>query len=106
MPRTPEGDPTPVATCVVPLEDSLALTPSPASWESGQGNGYGSSKPRRSTFPVAGDKLLHFSLVSELGAGAFSRVFLASQQDLAGRLVALKVSEAADAEPQHLARLQ
>src|SRR5262249_9220829 len=39
-------------------------------------------------------------------SGAFSRVFLASQQDLAGRLVALKVSECADGEPERLARLQ
>src|SRR5205814_4656352 len=52
------------------------------------------------------DSLLHFHLVGELGAGAFSRVFLATQRDLAGRLVALKVSEREDGEPQRLARLQ
>ncbi len=41
--------------------------------------------PLKSLFPSVGDSLLHFQLISELGAGAFSRVFLASQQDLAGR---------------------
>ena len=55
--------------------------------------------PLKSLFPRVGDSLLHYKLVSELGVGAFSRVFLASQQDLAGRLVALKVSECADGEP-------
>ncbi len=56
--------------------------------------------------PSVGDSLLHFKLVGDLGVGAFSRVFLASQRDLGGRLVALKVSECADVEPQRLARLQ
>src|SRR5262245_28007155 len=62
--------------------------------------------PLRTLFPRVGDALLHYKLIGELGVGAFSRVFLASQQDLAGRLVALKVSETADGEPQRLARLQ
>ncbi len=62
--------------------------------------------PLKSLFPVVGDSLLHFHIVGELGAGAFSRVFLATQRDLAGRLVALKVSEREDGEPQRLARLQ
>src|SRR5712691_5537429 len=62
--------------------------------------------PPKSLFPTVGDSLIHFQLISELGAGAFSRVFLASQQDLAGRFVALKISECTDGEPQRLARLQ
>jgi serine/threonine protein kinase/lipoprotein NlpI len=57
-------------------------------------------------FPAVGDSLLHFELLGELGSGAFSRVYLASQHDLAGRPVALKVSECEDGEPQRLARLQ
>src|SRR5437016_3094576 len=57
-------------------------------------------------FPAVGDILLHFQLIGELGSGAFSRVFLASQRDLADRLVALKITEYTDGEPQRLARLQ
>jgi serine/threonine protein kinase/Flp pilus assembly protein TadD len=57
-------------------------------------------------FPAVGDSILHFQLEGELGSGAFSRVFLASQRDLAERLVALKITEYADGEPQRLARLQ
>jgi serine/threonine protein kinase/Flp pilus assembly protein TadD len=60
----------------------------------------------RPLFPSVGDTLLHFQLVGELGSGAFSRVFLASQRDLADRLVALKITEYTDGEPQRLARLQ
>ncbi len=41
-----------------------------------------------------------------LGQGAFGRVFLARQEDLASRFVALKVTEVSDVEPQCLARLQ
>jgi serine/threonine protein kinase/Tfp pilus assembly protein PilF len=56
--------------------------------------------------PEAGDCFLGFELLSELGRGAFSRVFLAAQSDLAGRLVALKVALNLRSEPQVLARLQ
>ncbi len=56
--------------------------------------------------PRAGDEVGDFRLVSELGRGAFARVFLAEQKSLAGRLVALKVSRAEGDEPQLLARLQ
>ena len=47
-----------------------------------------------------------FRIVSELGRGAFARVYLAEQEDLGGRPVALKVAEALGEEPQALARLQ
>jgi serine/threonine protein kinase/tetratricopeptide (TPR) repeat protein len=47
-----------------------------------------------------------FRIVGELGRGAFARVYLAEQTDLANRLVALKVSRAEGEEPQLLARLQ
>ena len=57
-------------------------------------------------FPQCGDRLLGFHLIAELGRGAFGRVYLATQDDLAGRLVALKVSPEAQAESQHLAQLQ
>ena len=42
--------------------------------------------------PKAGQRFLHFDLVRELGRGAFGRVFLARQADLADRPVALKVT--------------
>src|SRR5262249_40346397 len=46
------------------------------------------------SFPKAGDTLCGFHLLCELGRGAFARVFLARQGELASRLVALKVSPA------------
>ena len=45
-------------------------------------------------------------IVGELGRGAFARVYLAKQENLGNRLVALKVSRAEGDEPQILARLQ
>jgi serine/threonine protein kinase/tetratricopeptide (TPR) repeat protein len=56
--------------------------------------------------PRAGDEFLGFRLCSELGRGAFGRVFLARQGDLADRLVALKVSADVAGESHALARLQ
>src|SRR5919201_534794 len=56
--------------------------------------------------PPVGADFLGFRLVDELGRGAFSRVYLARQADLADRLVALKVSVELSGEPQVLARLQ
>ena len=56
--------------------------------------------------PKLGETLSGFLLLSELGRGAFARVFLAEQVDLGGRRVALKVSQAEGDEPQMLARLQ
>ncbi len=56
--------------------------------------------------PKAGEMLSGFVLRHELGRGAFARVFLAEQADLAGRPVALKVSAIAGCEPQTLAQLQ
>lgn len=57
-------------------------------------------------FPGPGEMVGGFRLVSELGRGAFARVFLAEQPDLADRPVALKVSQPLGDEPQALARLQ
>jgi len=56
--------------------------------------------------PSAGDIFLKFRLVQELGRGAFGRVFLARQLDLADRLVALKIAADLHGESQRLARLQ
>lgn len=56
-------------------------------------------------FPEIGERILHFELIADLGRGAFARVYLARQESLANRLVALKIAPAADNEPQTLARL-
>ncbi len=57
-------------------------------------------------FPEAGQTIAGFHLVEELGRGAFARVFLARERQLADRPVALKVSRTGTREPQTLARLQ
>lgn len=56
--------------------------------------------------PAAGDEFLGFHLVAELGRGAFARVFLASQGELADRLVVLKIAARLEGETRTLARLQ
>ncbi len=67
------------------------------------------SQPVRSPairFPSRGDVVGGFRVVKELGRGAFARVYLAEQTELAGRAVAIKVAEALGDEPQALAKLQ
>src|SRR5262249_43883076 len=56
--------------------------------------------------PEVGDELFGFRLDRELGQGAFAKVFLAKQGNLAGRPVVLKVSAIEGNEPQTLAQLQ
>src|SRR5262249_52268993 len=56
--------------------------------------------------PRPGDRFLNFDLRAELGRGAFGRVFLARQGDLAQRWVALKVAPDLWGESQTLAQLQ
>jgi tetratricopeptide (TPR) repeat protein len=56
--------------------------------------------------PAAGTDFLGFRLLRELGRGAFGRVYLARQGDLADRLVALKVAGDLLGESQTLAQLQ
>jgi serine/threonine protein kinase/tetratricopeptide (TPR) repeat protein len=56
--------------------------------------------------PEVGDSRFGFRLRYPLGRGAFARVFLAEQSDLAGRPVVLKVSAIEGSEPQTLAQLQ
>jgi serine/threonine protein kinase/tetratricopeptide (TPR) repeat protein len=58
------------------------------------------------TFPEVGGVLLGFRLIDELGRGAFGRVYLARQGDLADRLVALKVTADESGESRTLAQLQ
>jgi serine/threonine protein kinase/Flp pilus assembly protein TadD len=56
--------------------------------------------------PIVGDWFAGFELVAVLGHGAFGRVYLARQGDLAARFVALKVSTDLAGESRTLARLQ
>jgi serine/threonine protein kinase/Tfp pilus assembly protein PilF len=56
--------------------------------------------------PETGTEFAGFRLIRELGRGAFGRVYLARQGDLADRPVALKVSADLLGEPQALAQLQ
>ena len=60
----------------------------------------------RTALPKPGTTFLGFHLIAELGRGAFGRVFLAQQGELANRLVALKISTESLEESQHLAQLQ
>src|SRR5438067_13533365 len=55
--------------------------------------------------PSAGETFAGFKLVRELGRGAFGRVFLAEQPDLADRPVVVKVTLDARTEVRALARL-
>ena len=43
-------------------------------------------------WPEVGDDYLGFKLLDELGQGSFARVFLAAENDLGGRLVAVKIA--------------
>ena len=56
--------------------------------------------------PKVGDRFENFDLVGELGRGAFGRVYLARQDDLARRFVALKITPQVTDESQQLAQLQ
>jgi serine/threonine protein kinase len=56
--------------------------------------------------PEVGTEFLGFRLLQELGKGAFARVYLCQQGELANRFVALKVSPHLDTELQTLAQLQ
>src|SRR5579862_6835476 len=56
--------------------------------------------------PEVGEAFLGFQLLAELGRGAFGRVFLAQQTDLANRFVALKIAPDLFVESQTLAQLQ
>lgn len=49
-------------------------------------------------FPRPNEEFLHFRVAEELGCGAFARVYLAKQESLAHRLVAIKVTTAGDVD--------
>ncbi|MCA9135148.1 MAG: protein kinase [Planctomycetales bacterium] len=57
-------------------------------------------------YPAVGETFAGYPLLSRIGEGAFSRVFLARQGDLAGRVVVLKLTSLATDESDCLASLQ
>jgi len=92
-----------------PTGDEGASAPGPTAWEGFRPSGptgdtSGSARTLR--LPDVGDEVFGFRLRQALGRGAFARVFLARQADLAGRPVVLKVSAIEGTEPQTLAQLQ
>ncbi len=59
-----------------------------------------------SEWPAEGEEFLGFQLQEELGRGAFSRVFRATQEDLGGRTVVVKVCPWAGEEARLLGKLE
>lgn len=105
---------------VTPLPTALAVVGPPDEWRTGRVSIHPMTRPPASaspallsnwqnaaeSLPSPGTQFLGFRLVEELGRGAFGRVYLARQADLAGRPVALKVACDIADESQTLAQLQ
>ena len=92
-----------------PVPHDLSEADSDFLTDSGESSSDGSVSRLREaarTLPEPGTEFLGFHLLEELGRGAFGRVYLARQGDLAGRLVALKVACNSAAESHTLAQLQ
>ncbi|MCU0718695.1 MAG: serine/threonine-protein kinase [Pirellula sp.] len=66
----------------------------------------GNFYPGQPLFPNIGEKWCGFELIAILGTGAIAQVYLAKQPDLAGRLVALKLTHRESFESYWLATLQ
>jgi serine/threonine protein kinase/Flp pilus assembly protein TadD len=62
--------------------------------------------PPRKKWPEPGESFVGFSVVRELGRGAFARVYLATEPALGGRSVVLKVGRHGNAEAEILGRLR
>ena len=102
--RTPTPDAATDELVIFPLVSPASATPMP-------GPGLDSSGPVSDPFETAagpreGDFVLGFELVTELGRGAFARVFLAREMALSDRLVVLKLSYQPSGEAERLALLR
>jgi serine/threonine protein kinase/Flp pilus assembly protein TadD len=64
------------------------------------------AEPPRKQWPEPGDQFVGFEVIRELGRGAFARVYLATEPDLGGRLVVLKVGKHGGGEADILGRLR
>ena len=93
------GAPDPLTTTPPPKDD---LKLSASAWSGGEDDDF----PPTTRAPRIGETIQGFRLVGELGRGAFARVFLAHQEALADRPVALKVTLRPTREAERLARLQ
>ncbi len=101
---------------VARLRPPLPRLDSPASIQAGQSPSRARTRtrPRRPesgsaqvpSLPDIGTDFLGFRLIAELGHGAFGRVYLARQGDMADRPVVLKVTADGSDESQTLAQLQ
>nr|WP_171470009.1 serine/threonine-protein kinase [Frigoriglobus tundricola] len=96
---TGTGAPDPLTTTPPPKDD---LKLSASAWSADDGDDF----PAATRAPRVGETIQGFRLVGELGRGAFARVFLAHQEALADRPVALKVTLRPTREAERLARLQ
>lgn len=106
--RAPDDAPPTVRVANLKPEPMPAVTPPPVgSGLSPSVFSVAAAEPGRlGTMPEVGETFLGFRLVDELGRGSFARVFLAEQEVLAGRQVALKVTLKPNREAERLARLQ
>jgi eukaryotic-like serine/threonine-protein kinase len=111
----PNEPPTATDPAMAGLERTVRLPMPPAADSAPQPGGFPAVEPRKSSddvsggraeLPRIGDVFLGFHLLEELGRGAFGRVFLARQGDLAGRPVALKIGIRLFSESQTLAQFQ
>ena len=57
------------------------------------------------SWPERGEQLLGYTIVEQLGRGAFARAYLATEQPLGGRHVVIKVARHGEAEAQTLGKL-
>src|SRR6185312_15751087 len=89
------------------MSPDLTRTPPPASRLARSSvSGESTTTIEKVTMPQPGDSFFGFRLVEEIGHGTFARVFLARQESLAGRKVALKVTLRPTREPERIASLQ
>lgn len=89
-----------------PLQDSQWHAELLADWRQSDPEAAEQLTQAESAFPAVGTSFLGFQLIGELGRGAFGRVYLASQGEMADRHVALKISADIGGECHTLAQLQ
>jgi serine/threonine protein kinase/Tfp pilus assembly protein PilF len=106
----PGGRPDPVTVRMegmpFPVEQPPRPEPSPCLVDSSDPDAISQWVKRKGSLPEPGTDFLGFRLLEELGSGAFGRVYLARQADLAGRPVALKIAYDVGGESRVLAQLQ
>ncbi len=102
LPVAVDALPSPAARQLATTPLPMALSHSASEWNSRNTFDVGGSHRH----PRIGETILGFKLIGELGRGAFARVYLAEQESLAHRQVALKITHRPTREAERLARLQ